>query len=79
MGLLGDVNFDDPYERKEFNEKMEEWRNRQAFTQNLVLFFYLYLGAKSGRWDKNLSGHHSYTELTSLSLLEFTVSNLYLD
>ena len=28
MGLLGNVNFDDPYERENFNETMKKLRNR---------------------------------------------------
>ena len=31
MGILGQVNFDNPSERDEFNSTMEKWMNRQAF------------------------------------------------
>ena len=31
MGILGQVNFDNPSERDKFNSTMEKWMNRQAF------------------------------------------------
>ena len=38
MGLLGNVNFDDQYERENFNETMKNLRNRyNFFFLNLIL------------------------------------------
>ena len=43
MGIFGKVNFDNPSEKEEFNNIMENWMNRQAFFEfvNLSLNFYL--------------------------------------
>ena len=42
MGVFGQVNFDNPSEKDEFNIIMEQWMNRQALAYNrshpLLLF-----------------------------------------
>ena len=44
MGILGQVNFDNPSERDKFNSTMEKWMNRQAFwlLNDLFLNFHLF-------------------------------------